>query len=222
MGKKGTKGDRKTRSGRHEDEEEEDYMTDVMPEGGSSNHDDATSAMVSTGGIEKIGKNDVQVDLFLDGIDNLDSKKSQARMTALTNIVSSLRSGADLFDRAQSNMDALVASLKRILSHRTSNAEVVSALMLLDLLALVAGAENDAFAEEFTELLINLATKSEIEDVDVRVAAVRSLAFVHLVCCGGEGRGYSCFGVVGDIAMLQSEGTDVCEELQVSGGALIL
>lgn len=218
MGKK-SKGDRKTKSGRHEEEEDDhqsDYMHDVMTDSAVVEEREgfSTGSGTSIGG-EKVGKHGSQIDQLLDGIDNLDSKKSQVRVSALGSIVKSLQSGADLFDRVYSNMDTLMAQLKRLLSQRSASAESVLAMKVVCILALVAGADNDEFTNEFSELLITLATKSEVEEVELRVAAVRTLAFIHLVCGGGSG-GFSCFGVIGDIALLQSEGIDACQEVQVA------
>jgi len=187
-------------------------MTDVMTDNAIADEEVTTS---SGGGTEKVGKLDAQIDLLMDGIDNLDSKKSQVRITALNNIVDSLRSGADLFDRVQANMDAMIGHLKRFLSQRSAVYEAILAMKVVNIVALVAGADSDEFANEFNDLLITLATKSEVEEVDLRVAAVRTLAFVHLVCCGGQG-GFSCFGIIGDIALLQSEGTDACPDVQIA------
>ena len=211
MGKK-SKVDRKTKSGRHEEEEEE-YSMNAMADDNDYSHE--LPSNTTSGDVDRVSQDDTHIDIFLDGVENMDNKKTQTRLNALNGLISSLQSGVDLYDRANSNMATLMDNLNRFLTSRSSKKEAILAMKVISILSLVAGAENDGYAEEFSQPLIDLATKSDVEDLDIRVAAVQTLAFVDLVCRGGSG-GYATFGVIGDIALLQSEGTDACPELQVN------
>jgi hypothetical protein len=123
MGKK-SKGDRKTKSGRHEEEEDDDeYMPDMSAATSIPNSFDDEGG--KSDGVDRIGQNEKQIDFFQEGVENLDNKKSQSRITALRNIINSLQSGADLFDRVYSNIDAMTEKLKRLLTRRSSSHETV-------------------------------------------------------------------------------------------------
>ena len=213
MGKK-SKGGKKQKTRRGDDEDEDDeYMPDLNETSSETVGDSARKANTT----DKVGRDEAAIDQFLDGIEDLDNKKMISRLRGLKSIIDSLQSGVDMFDRISSNMDTLVDQLQRFVSGRSSTTEALLAMKILSILALVAGAENDDFADRFTNPLVNLATKSSADESELRIAAVRTLAFIHYVCSGSQG-GYTCFGVIGDIAMQQSEGTEACSELQVRIG----
>jgi len=221
MGKKG-KGDkeRKSKSGRHvgDDDSDEDVQTTTIEvedkKESKKKNKEAIIRNEHEGSADVSSAIDDQTEIFLVALENLSNKKAATRLQALNNVVSCLQSGVDLVERVRANMTLLVDTMTHFLTHRTSPLETLSALKVINLLALVVGAGNEPFVGNFAAHLVELATRSELKDVDVRVSAVRTLAFIHLVCCDSH-RGYSCFDVVVDIALSQSDGSDVCPTLQV-------
>lgn len=205
MGKKTPKKSRRRES--PEEEEEREDAEEAL--------ESKTQASQDSWSSEVDGAQEAQKDAFLEGIDGLESKKASSRLKGLAAVLSALQSGADLFDLALSHMDDLIGHLKRLLTHRTSKKETLLSMKVVNILSLVMGAESNAFADEFRSVLVSIATRGSAEETEIRIAAVRALAFTHFICYDAN-QGYPCFQVVGDIAMLQSEGTDVPAELQAA------